>query len=66
MKSPVKWIRSDLDFIVDKGDEVCRSVNKEGYLMNFDELPKQIMLFETNIDIEFLYKRSDLVLVKHP
>ena len=53
VKSPGKWIFSDLDFIVDKGDEVYRNVNKEGYLM-FDELPKQITLFETNVNIDFL------------
>ena len=53
VKSPGKWLSTDLDFIIVKGDEIYNSLNKEGHIL-FNELPRQISLFNTNIDIDFL------------
>ena len=53
MKSPGKWLSTDLDFIVVKGDEIYNTVDKVGHLL-FNELPRKISLFNINIDVNFL------------
>ena len=53
VKSPGKWISTDLDFIVVKGDEIYNTVDKVGHLL-FDELPRKISLFNIDIDVNFL------------
>ena len=52
VKNPGKWLSTDLDFIVVNRDEKYNTLNKVGHNL-FDELPTQISLFNTNIDIKF-------------
>ena len=53
VKSPGKWLSTDLHFIVVKGDEIYNTVDKVGNLL-FNELPRKISLFNINIDVNFL------------
>ena len=54
VKSPGYWDRKkDLDFILNNGDQIYKTLNTFRYLM-FPELPRQISLFETQvIQVEF-------------
>ena len=57
VKSPARWTRYDLDFILENGDSIYkRSVNKDDYLM-IPELPKEITLFDSKITVNFLENR---------
>jgi len=61
-KSPARWNRNDLDFIVDNGDLVYKSLNTERYLMVTD-LPQTLTFFESNIKIEMLESKYGVLTV---
>ena len=60
VKSPGHWVSNDLDFIVENGDTIYKTLDKETYLM-VSELPKEISFLETNIEVEYLEEKIGLI-----
>jgi len=53
VKNPGNWDIFDLDYVLEQGDKIYKGLNKDNYLM-FSELPREIHIFETTMNLEFL------------
>ena len=60
VKSPGHWVSKDLDFIIENGDLIYKSLNVNRYLMA-NELPRELTLLGSNVRINFIKEKCGIV-----
>ena len=60
VKSPGHWKAEDLDYIIENGDLVYKSLNTESYLM-LTELPTNLCLFESTLTVNYIENRFGFI-----
>ena len=51
IKSPGCWTSNDLDYIVQEGDELFKSIGKYDTFLSVPDLPSQLTVFENHVDV---------------